>query len=69
MKIKLREHPRKSLLRVDQTVKELEQMDRLMDPKYIDVVILSGLTPQYDAEVRMRRARRTGQRGNGSSVL
>ena len=24
-----------------------------MDPKDIDIVILSGLTPQYDAEVRM----------------
>ena len=28
-------------------------MDRPVDPKEIDIVILSGLTPQYDAEVRM----------------
>ena len=28
-------------------------MDRPVDPKNIDIVILSGLTPQYDAEVRM----------------
>ena len=53
MKMELREHPRTFLLRVDQMVKELERVDRLVDPKDIDIVILSGLTPQYDAEVRM----------------
>ena len=37
--MELGEHPRKFLLRVD--------------PKDIDIVILSGLTPQYDAEVCM----------------
>ena len=41
------------ILRVDQMVKELERVDRLVDPKDIDIVILSGLTPQYDAEVCM----------------
>ena len=53
MKMELGEHPRKFLLRVDQKVKELERVDRLVDPKDTDIVILSGLTPQYDAEVRM----------------
>ena len=53
MKMELGEHPRKFLLRADQMVKELERVDRPMDPKDIDIVILSGLTPQYDAEVRM----------------
>ena len=53
MKMELGEHPRKSLLRVNQIVKELERVDRPVDPKNIDIVILSGLTPQYDAEVRM----------------
>ena len=53
MKIKLGEHPRKFLLHVDQIVKELERVDRPVDPKDIDIAILSGLTPQYDAEVRM----------------
>ena len=53
MKMELGEHPRKFLLRVDQMVQELEQVDRPVDPKDIDIVILSGLTPQYDAEVRM----------------
>ena len=46
------EHPQKFLLRVDQMVKELER-DRPVDPKDIDIVILSGLTLQYDAKVRM----------------
>ena len=38
---------------VDQMVKELERVDRPVDSKDVDIVILSGLTPQYDAEVRM----------------
>ena len=53
MKIELGEHPRKFLLRADQMVRELERVGRPVDPKDIDIVILSGLTPQYDAEVRM----------------
>ena len=53
MKIELGEHPRKFLLRVDQMVKELERVDRPVDPNGIDIVILNGLTPQYDAQVRM----------------
>ena len=47
------EHPRKFLLRVDQMIKDLERVGRPVDPKDIDIVILSGLTPQNDAEVRM----------------
>ena len=53
MKMERGEHPQKFLLRVDQMVKELERVDLLVDPKDIDIVILSGLTPQYDAEVLM----------------
>ena len=53
MKMELGEHPREFLLRVDRIVKELEQVDRPMDPKNIDIVILNGLTPLYDAEVCM----------------
>ena len=34
-------------------MKELERVDWLVYPKYIDVIILSGLTPQYDAQVCM----------------
>ena len=53
MKMELGEHPQKFLLRVDQMVKGLERVDRPVDPKDIDIVILSGLTPQYDAEICM----------------
>ena len=53
MKMEMGEQPRKFLLRVDQMVKTLERVDRPVDPKDIDIVILSRLTPQYDAEVRM----------------
>ena len=52
-KMELGEHSRKFLLRVDQMVKELERVDRPVNSKDVDIVILSGLTPQYDAEVRM----------------
>ena len=51
-KVEVGEHPRKFLLRVDQTVKDLERVGRPVDPKDIDIVILSGLT-QNDAEVWM----------------
>ena len=53
MKMKLGEHSRKFLLRVDQMVKELERVDRPVDLKDIDIVILSRLTQKYDAKVRM----------------
>ena len=51
--MELGENLRKFLLRVDQMVKELERVDRPVDPTDIDIVILSRLTPQYDAESRM----------------
>ena len=53
MKMELGEHPRKFLFRVDQMAKALERVDRPVDPKDIDIVVLSGLTPQYDAKVRI----------------
>ena len=53
LKMELGEYPRTFLLRVDQMAKELERVDWPVDPKDIDIVILSGLTPQYDAEVRV----------------
>ena len=39
-------HPQKFLLCVDQMVKELERVDRLVDQKDVGIVTLSGLTPQ-----------------------
>ena len=53
MKMELGKHPQTFLLLVDEMVKELQRVDRPVDPKDIDIVILSGLTPQYDTEVRM----------------
>ena len=53
MEMELGDHPRKFLLRVDHMVKELERVDRPVDAKDVDIVILSGLTSQYDTEVRM----------------
>lgn len=53
MKMVLYEHPRKFLLLADRMVIELEQVERPMDPKDVDIVILGGLTNQYDTELRM----------------
>ena len=53
MKMELGEHPQKLLLRVDRMVNELERVDRSVDPKDVEIVILSGITQQYDAEVRI----------------
>ena len=44
------------LLREDHMVKDTERVNRPVDPKDIDVVILSGLTPQYNPEVRMLKS-------------
>lgn len=52
-KIGLGEHSGKFLLRVDRMVKVLERVDRYVDPKDVDVDILSGLAGKYDAEVRV----------------
>ena len=46
-------HPQKFLLSVDQMVKELYRVDRPVVSKGIDILILSGLMPLYDAEVRL----------------
>ena len=54
--MELGEHPRKLLLLCGSNGggTNIEQVDRLVDPKGIGIVILSGLTPpQYDAEARM----------------
>ena len=70
MKMKLGEHPQKFPFRVDQMVRELGRVDRPVDPKDIAIVILSGLTPQYDAEARMLESSSDWPtREYGSSVL
>ena len=69
MKMELGQHPQKFLLRVDQMVKDLERVDRPVDPKDIDVVILSGLALQYDAEVHILESSSDWPHGKRSSVL
>ena len=53
MKMELVEHPRQFFLRVDCLVKEIERVGRPTLEKHIDIVVLTGLSSQYDAEVRM----------------
>lgn len=52
MRMELSEHTRKFLLRVDQMMK-LERVERPVDPKDVDIVILSGLTSPQDADARL----------------
>ena len=52
MKMELREPPRQFFC-VDCLVKEMERVGRPTIEKDIDIVLLSGLSSQYDAELRM----------------
>ena len=52
MKMELGEHPRQVFLRVNRLVKEMERVRR-PTIEDIDIVLLSGLSSQYDAEVQM----------------
>ena len=51
--MELDEQPRRFFLRVDRLVKDMERIGRPTIEKDIDIVLLSGLSGQYDAEVRM----------------
>lgn len=53
MKIELCEHPREFIVLVDQMVKRLERVKRLVDLKGVDTVILSNVTVQYNAEIQV----------------
>ena len=53
MKMDPGEHPRQFFLRVDRLVKEMERVGRPTLEKDIDIILLTGLSSQYDAEVRM----------------
>ena len=53
MTMELGEHPRQVFLRVDRLVKGMERVGRPTLEKDIDIVLLTGLSSQYDAEVRM----------------
>ena len=52
MKMELGEHPRQFFLRVGRLVKEMERAGRPTLEKDIDIGLLTGLSSQYDAEVR-----------------
>ena len=53
MKMEFGEHPRHFFLRVDCLVKEMERAGRPTLEMDIDILLLTGLSSQYDAEVRM----------------
>ena len=56
MKMELGEYSRQFFLRVDHLVKEMERVGRPTLEKDIDIVLLTGLSSQYDAEVRMLKS-------------
>ena len=56
MKMELGEHPRQFFLRVDRLVNEMRRVGRPSLEKDIDIVLLIGLSNQYDAEVRMLKS-------------
>ena len=51
--MELGEYPRQFYLHVDHLVKVMERVGRPTIEKDIDIVLLSGLSSQYDTEVRM----------------
>ena len=53
MKMELGEHPRQFFMRVNRLVKNMERVRRPTLEKDIDIVLLTGLSSQYDAEVLM----------------
>ena len=53
IKMELGEHPRQCFLRVDPLVKEIERVGRPIIEKDINIVLLRGLSSQYEVEVRM----------------
>lgn len=50
MTMELDEHPRNFLLRMDRRVKEMESVERPVDPKIVDVVIPSGSSDEHARE-------------------
>lgn len=52
-KMELDEHSLNLLLWINQTIKQLERTERLVNAKDVNIAILSGTIPQYDAEVCM----------------
>ena len=53
LKMELGEHPTQFFLRMDRLVKDMERVGRPTLEKDTDIVLLSALSSQYDAEVRI----------------
>ena len=53
MKMKIGEHPREFIMRVDSAAKELQRLGKTVDGEDIVVVILNGVSSVHDTEVRL----------------
>ncbi|CAN0189060.1 unnamed protein product [Ascophyllum nodosum] len=53
MKMDIGEHPREFIMRVDSAAKELRRLGKTVDEDDIVVVILNGVSREYDIEVRL----------------
>ena len=53
MKMKIGEHPREFIMRVESAAKELRRLGKAVDQDDIVVVIPKGVSSEYDTEVRL----------------
>ena len=53
MEIEIGEHPREFIMRVDSAAKELRRLGKTVDEDDIVLVILNGVSSEYDTEVRL----------------
>ena len=53
MKMEIGEHPREFIVRADSAAKELRRWGKIVDEDDIVVVILKGVSSEYDTEVRL----------------
>ena len=53
LKMEIGEHPREFIMRVDSAAKELRRLEKPVDEDDIVVVILNGVSSEYDTEVRL----------------
>ena len=53
MKVEIGEHPREFIMRVDSAAKELRRLGKTVDEDDFVVVILNGVSSEYDTELRL----------------
>ena len=53
MKMEIGEHPREFIMSVDSAAKELRRLGKTVDEDDIVVVILNGVSSEYDTELRL----------------